>query len=85
MPYRHSHSVKNRVTFDYCINQFQKKLLFNVKIFYCIRTEYGDLQSKSRIHSECGVINTLHLMSEHCLVILTPLYCKFTVISWLND
>ena len=23
--------------------------------------------------------------SEHCFVILIPLYCKLTVISWLND
>ena len=25
------------------------------------------------------------LTSEHCFVILIPLYCKLTVISWLND
>ena len=25
------------------------------------------------------------LTSEHCFDILIPLYCKFTVISWLND
>ena len=23
--------------------------------------------------------------SEHCNVIVIPLYCKFTVVSWLND
>ena len=27
----------------------------------------------------------MQLTSEHCFVILIPLYCKFTVTSWLND
>ena len=33
----------------------------------------------------CGQILFTQLTSEHCFVILIPLYCKLTVISWLND
>ena len=51
----------------------------------------------SCFHSEDGMVWLLlflinfhvdiytYLPSEHCYVILIPLYCKFTVISWLND
>ena len=47
-----------------------------------------------RIHSECGEIRVrtnpecrhfTQLASEYCYIILIPLYCKFTVIIWLND
>ena len=46
------------------------------------------------IHSECCIIWArptqiqalfMQLTSELCFIILIPLYCKFTVISWLND
>ena len=46
------------------------------------------------IHSECGIMGSdqpqmqivfTQLTSEHCFVILMPLYCELTVISWLND
>ena len=45
-------------------------------------------------HSECGIIRArsppmwtlfTHLKTEVCFIILIPLYCKFTVVSWLND
>ena len=67
---------------------------FWCEFFSLIWTEYGDLQNKSRIHSECSIIwartapneNAFHAVkSEHCFIILIPLYCKFTVISCLND
>ena len=32
-----------------------------------------------------GINETQPQISEHCFVILIPLYCKFTVLSWLND
>ena len=46
------------------------------------------------IHLECCIIWArptqiqalfMQLTSELCFIILIPLYCKFTVISWLND
>ena len=39
------------------------------------------------IHSQCGVMQTLskQMTLELYLVILIPLYFKFTVKNWLND
>ena len=78
---------------DHCVESFRVRSLFLVRIFCCFWTEYGDLQSKSpyslRMWRNAGQTNqkyeSFSRSLRHNVVILIPLYCKFTVISWLND
>ena len=79
---------------DHWVKRIHIRGFFLVRVFFCIWTEYGYLQCKSQFRSECREIwniptpnaNNFHVVDVRTLLrSLIPSYCKFTVISWLND
>ena len=79
---------------DHCVESVFVRSFFWCEFFPAFGLSMEVYRASPRIYSECGEMRSrpspswilfTQLTSEHCFVILVLLYCKLTVISWLND
>ena len=89
--YKNKFKLMNHQTWPLCAKCPCTEFFSGANTFPTFGLNMETYRVSSRIHSECGPdrprkrILFAQLTSEHCFVSLIPLYCKFTVTSWLND